>query len=179
MQLSAAESADAATGRLFWLKSTVIAAFCIGLSMSSALWIGPRSFPSTPFSSIPAIDGVVALGLYVALFVSAAVALAVREPRWPIVAFLAVVAVFCAADQTRLQPWVFQYSVLLAVIALHARNGADGERRTLNVIRLVIAFTYVYSGLQKINLNFFENEFPWIVQPITSQFPSADRKSVV
>lgn len=114
-----------------------------------------------------------ALGLYAALLVFAGVALMAREPRWPIAAFLAVVAVFCVADQTRWQPWVFQYSVLLAAIALHARNGADGERRTLNVIRLVIAFTYIYSGLQKINLNFFENEFPWIVQPITSQFPSA------
>ena len=164
---------EAAAGRLFWLKSTVIAASCIGLSMSSALWIGPRSFPSTPVSSmIPTIDGVVALGLYVALFVSAAVALAVREPRWPIAAFLAVVAVFCAADQTRLQPWVFQYSALLAAVALYTRTGADGERRALNVIRLIIAFTYVYSGLQKMNLNFVENEFPWIVQPITSQFPS-------
>ena len=164
---------EAAAGRLFWLKSTVIAASCIGLSMSSALWIGPRSFPSTPVSSmIPTIDGVVALGLYVALFVSAAVALAVREPRWPIAAFLAVVAVFCGTDQTRLQPWVFQYSALLAAVALYTRTGADGERRALNVIRLIIAFTYVYSGLQKMNLNFVENEFPWIVQPITSQFPS-------
>jgi uncharacterized membrane protein YphA (DoxX/SURF4 family) len=122
---------------------------------------------------IPTIDGVVALGLYVALFVSAAVALAVREPRWPIAAFLAVVAVFCGTDQTRLQPWVFQYSALLAAVALYTRTGADGERRALNVIRLIIAFTYIYSGLQKMNLNFVENEFPWIVQPIADLFPSA------
>jgi hypothetical protein len=165
----------ARAGRLFWLKSTVILAFCIGLSMSPALWIGPRSFPSTPVFSIPAVDAVVVLGLYVALFVSAAVALAVREPRWPIAAFLAVVAVFCGADQTRLQPWVFQYSAVLAVVALYTRTGADGERRALNVIRLIIAFTYIYSGLQKMNLNFVENEFPWIVQPIADLFPSAAR----
>jgi hypothetical protein len=172
LRLSAAESADAAAGRLFWLKSTVIAAFCIGLSMSSALWIGPRSFPSTPVFSTPAIDGTVALGLYAALFVFAGAALTMRQPRWPIAAFLAVVAVFCGADQTRWQPWVFQYSVMLAVMALHTRNGVDAERRTLNVIRLIIAFTYVYSGLQKINPNFVENDFPWIVQPITNRFPS-------
>ena len=163
---------DAAAGRLFWLKSTVIAAFCLALSMSSALWIGPRSFPSTPVFSTPAIDGTVALGLYAALFVFAGAALTMRQPRWPIAAFLAVVAVFCGADQTRWQPWVFQYSVMLAVMALHSRNGVDAERRTLNVIRLIIAFTYVYSGLQKINPNFVENDFPWIVQPITNRFPS-------
>jgi hypothetical protein len=158
---------------MFWLKTTVIVAFCIGLSMSPALWIGPRSFPLTPVSlMIPTIDGVVALGLYVALFVFAVVTLVVREPRWPIAAFLAVVAVFCGADQTRWQPWVFQYSVMLAAIALYAGNGADGEARALNAIRLIIAFTYVYSGLQKINPNFVENDFPWIAQPITNLFPS-------
>jgi hypothetical protein len=141
--------------------------------MSRALWIGPRSFPSTPVSSmIPAIDGGVAFGLYIALFVFAGVALIMREPRWPIAALLAVAAVFCGADQTRWQPWVFQYSALLAVVALYAGNGTDGERRALNVARLIIAFTYVYSGLQKLNLNFVENEFPWIVQPIANLLPS-------
>ena len=39
--------------------------------------------------------------------------------------------------------------------------------------RLIVACTYVYSGLQKMNLNFVENDFPWIVQPITSVIPSA------
>ena len=59
-----------------------------------------------------------ALGLYVALFVLAAVALVAPRPGWFIAAFLAIMAVFCLADQTRWQPWVFQYSFLLAAIAL-------------------------------------------------------------
>ncbi|MGZ3329130.1 MAG: hypothetical protein ACXU85_18410, partial [Xanthobacteraceae bacterium] len=44
--------------------------------------------------------------------------------------------------------------------------------RTLNILRLIVAFTYIYSGLQKINLNFMENDFPWLVQPITNLFPA-------
>src|ERR1700730_2141443 len=44
--------------RVLWLKAAVILAFCIGLLMSSRLWIGPRSYPLTPVSSVlPAIDG--------------------------------------------------------------------------------------------------------------------------
>ena len=59
-------------------------------------------------------------------------------------------------------------------MAAHSWNGADadGERRTLNILRLIVAFTYIYSGLQKINLNFMENDFPWLVQPITNLFPA-------
>jgi hypothetical protein len=162
--------------RAFWLKTTVILAFCVGLSMSPTLWIGPRSYPLAPvLSMFPVIDGVVAQGLYVALFLLAAIALVARKPNWFIVAFLAVMAAFCLADQTRWQPWVFQYGFLLAAMARFSWNGsdADGERRTLNMARLIVAGTYVFSGLQKINLNFMENDFPWIVQPITKALPSA------
>ena len=167
---------DVPASVLFWLKTGVILAFCIGLSISPALWIGPRSYPLAPVSSmLPAIDRAVTLGLYFALFVIAAIALVVSRPRWFIAGFLAVIAVFCLADQTRWQPWVFQYSCLLAAAALYSWNAADveGARRTLNIARLIVASTYVFSGLQKINPNFVENDFPWIVQPITSPFPSA------
>jgi hypothetical protein len=169
-----AELVDVAASRLFWLKATLVFAVCIGLTMSRPLWIGPRSYPPAPVSSLfPAVDGGVALGLYLALFVLAAVALAASRPGWFIAAFLAIMATFCLADQTRWQPWVFQYSFLLAAVALYAGNGADGERRALNIARLIVAFTYIFSGLQKANLNFVENDFPWIVQPLASLFPPA------
>ena len=176
LQSRRAVLADAPASRLFWLKTAVILAFCIGLSMSKALWIGPRSYPPAPVTSMfPVIDGVVARALYVALFLLAAIALVVPKPRWFIAAFLAVIAAFCLADQTRWQPWVFQYSFLLAAVALYPWNSADveDERRALNIARLIVASTYIFSGLQKINLNFVENDFPWIVQPITNIFPSA------
>jgi hypothetical protein len=165
-----------AVSRLFWLKTAVLLVFCVGLSMSSALWIGPRSYPLTPVSSmLPVIGDAVARALYVALFALAAIALVAPKSRWFITAFLAVMAAFCLMDQTRWQPWVFQYSFLLAAIALYSWDSADadGAKRTLNIARLIVASTYVYSGLQKTNLNFVENDFPWIVQPIANVFPSA------
>ena len=169
-----ADLLDVVVGRLFWLKTTVISAFCIGLSMSSPLWIGPRSYPPVPvWSFVPPIDRSVAVGLYLALFALAALALAARQWRWFIAVFLAIIAAFCLADQTRWQPWVFQYSFLLAAVALHGWNGADGEKGALNIARLIVAFTYIYSGLQKMNLNFVANDFPWIVQPIVNVLPSA------
>jgi hypothetical protein len=166
---------DASASRLFWLKTTVILAFCIGLSMSPRLWIGPRSYPPAPVSSMLPVIDVAAPGLYVALFALAAAALVVPKPRWVIAAFLAVIAAFCMTDQTRWQPWVFQYSFLLAAVALYSGNGADvdGDRRALNIARLIVASTYIFSGLQKINPNFMANDFPWIVQPIVKVLPSA------
>ena len=139
------------------------------LDRAAVLSAGPVS------SMFPVIDGAVALGLYVAFFLLAAIALVVPNPRWFIAALLAVIAAFYLTDQTRWQPWVFQYSFLLAAVALYSWNSADvdGERRSLNIARLIVASSYIFSGLQKMNLNFVENDFPWIVQPVTSVFPSA------
>jgi hypothetical protein len=161
-------------GRVFWLKTTVILAFCIGLSMSSHLWVGPRSYPATPVSTLlPSIDDVVAHGLFAAIFALSAAILISPKPQGLIAALLAIIAVFCLLDQTRWQPWVFQYNILLATLALFSWKGddVDGQKRTLNIARLVIASTYMLSGLQKLNLNFIDVDFPWVVGPITKVLP--------
>lgn len=157
--------------RLFQLRLTILVAFCIGLVMSPGLWIGPRSYPQVPvWSPLPPIDGAAA-ALYGALFVLAGLAVILPRARWPVAGFLVIMIVFCLTDQTRWQPWVFQYSVLLAVVGL-ASEGAANDLQMLNLARLVVVFTYVFSGLQKINLNFMENEFSWIISPITGLLPS-------
>ncbi|SEC64305.1 hypothetical protein SAMN05444161_1536 [Rhizobiales bacterium GAS191] len=143
--------------RVLWLKTTVIVAFCIGLLMSWHLWVGPRSYPKTPVSSLlPQLDAFVAHGLFAALFALAAAILMSSKPQTFIAAFLAIIVAFGLLDQARWQPWVFQYSFLLATLALFSWNSDDigGQKRVLNITRLIIASTYIFSGLQKLNLNF-------------------------
>ena len=165
-----------AASRIFWLKIATIVFFCIGLFMSARAWIGPRSYPEAPvFGALPAVDGPLAYGLFAALFGLAAASVISPKPQKWIAAFLAIVAFFCVVDQTRWQPWVFQYAFMLTTLALFSwdRDDVDGWRRVLNVLRLVVAGTYVFSGLQKLNWNFVEYEFPWIVQPIIDVIPRA------
>jgi hypothetical protein len=161
--------------RLFWFKTVLVLAFAIGLLLSSHLWIGPRSYPRAPVSDLlPEIDGLLADGLFAALLVLATLIVAAPKPQRFIAAFLIVIVAFCLADQTRWQPWIFLYSFLLGTLALFSWNSADiaGLNNTLNVARLIVACTYVFSGLQKLNLNFVENDFPWLIQPITNLLPS-------
>jgi predicted DCC family thiol-disulfide oxidoreductase YuxK len=161
--------------RLFWLKTALVLAFCIGLVMSSRLWIGPRSYPLAPVAdALPRIDGLLADGLFAALFILAVAILVAAKPQRFIAAFLTIIAALCLLDQTRWQPWIFLYSFLLATLALFSWDSADvaGRRSTLNIARLILACTYIFSGLQKVNSNFIESDFPWIVQPITNVLPS-------
>ena len=165
-----------AASRVFWLKAMIVSVFCVGLVMSSRLWIGPRTYPLSPVLSFPPssiypID----LFLYAALFVLGGAILVSPRPQKFIFSFLGIVIVFCLLDQTRWQPWVFQYGFLLAALALFSWDSDDigGRERTLNVARLIVATTYIFSGLQKLNLHFINVDFPWIVEPITNAFPAA------
>jgi hypothetical protein len=166
----------AAASRVFWLKTMITLVFCIGLIMSARLWIGPRTYPLVPaLDFLPSSSYPADLFLYAALFVLAGAILVSSRPQKFIFAFLGIVGVFCLLDQTRWQPWVYQNGFLLAALALFSWDSDDveGRERVLNIARLIVATTYVFSGLQKLNLNFINYDFPWIVEPITNAFPAA------
>jgi hypothetical protein len=165
-----------AVSRIFWLKSIVALVFCIGFAMSPHLWIGPRSYPLTPvFDLLPQAGHPADYVLFATLFALAAAILVSPRPQKFIVTFLAITIIFCLLDQTRWQPWVFQYGFLLATLALFSWDNEDvaGRNRALNIARLIMVGTYLFSGLQKVNLNFMESDFPWIASPITDVIPRA------
>jgi hypothetical protein len=161
--------------RLFWMKITVALTLPIGLLLSAPLWIGPRTYPrALVFDLLPAIPLFDRI-LLAALLGAAAMILVSPKPQKFIAIFLGAVGILCLEDQTRWQPWVYQYSFLLAALALFSWNGddADSRTRTLNIARLIVAGTYLFSGLQKINPNFMRSDFPWVMQPLTDVFPDA------
>jgi predicted DCC family thiol-disulfide oxidoreductase YuxK len=160
--------------RLYWLKMTLAIVVATGLVMSRHLWIGPRSYPLAPvLDMLPALDNRLAVAMYAGMFVLLLGTMLSARPQRFIGGLLAFIGTFCLFDQTRWQPWLFQYVFLLGALALYSWDATDkkGLARTLNIARLIIAATYVYSGLQKFNLNFADHDFPWIVQPITQIVP--------
>ena len=108
-----------AASLVFWLKAMIVLVFCVGLIMSSRLWIGPRTYPPAPaLSFLPSSIYPTDLLLYVALFVLAGAVLISARPQKFIFLFLGIVVVFCLLDQTRLQPWIYQFGFLFAAFNL-------------------------------------------------------------
>jgi hypothetical protein len=65
-------------------------------------------------------------------------------------------------DQIRLQPWVYQYFLLLVILAL----GADDEtNQTIGLTQIIIAGLYFWSGLQKLNFTFSHETLPKLLEP--------------
>ena len=149
--------------RMFWLKLVVVPAFCLGLIMSPRLWIGPRSYPLAPvFDRLPSASPIVDYSMSAGLLGVAVAILLAPRPRKLITAFLAILVALCLFDQTRWQPWVFFYGALLGVLASYSWEKEDlaGRDCALNIARLIVAGTYLFSGLQKVNPNFFRDDFP-------------------
>lgn len=66
-------------------------------------------------------------------------------------------------DITRFQPWVYMYClILLSVAFLQHRKG---EQNVLFMVRLILAATYFWSGIQKLNHAFTVEIFPWLMSP--------------
>jgi len=78
------------------------------------------------------------------------------RPRPYIFGFVAVLVFLALGDQTRWQPWVYLYLFLLLSLSCFSWKPDDlpGQQNALNLCRLIIAATYLYSGLQKLNSHF-------------------------
>ncbi len=128
-----------------------------------------RSFPRAPLliglpqKVTPPVEYFLSTLLSVALV---ALVLAKRPMKYLIVAIVALF-LLCFLDQTRLQPWVYQYLAVFIVIALdHQRRGEKLSVLTLSALQLIVASLYLWGGLQKLNYSFSHEVLPQLLGPM-------------
>lgn len=134
------------------------AALLAGMACSHGLWFSPdRTYPPIPlFPGTPALSlpmNALLLGL---LLASVAVAVLPKAPPWAAALPVGLLAVLIAFDQSRLQPWIVTYGVVLLLTAFAGRSDAG----VVMTLRFAIAIEYVWSGLQKANVNFIDRVWP-------------------
>ncbi len=149
--------------RLFLTRLVTAAGFFVAVLLSRHLWLTSRHYPLIPvLSGLPQIPypfDYVCLALMAALLVAIASA---PKPKLYLTVFLVLVIVLALLDQCRWQPWAYQYSLMLAALAVFYWKGgrSEDESAALNICRLIIASIYFYSGLQKLNSTFAEHVLP-------------------
>lgn len=76
-------------------------------------------------------------------------------------------------DQTRLQPWIYQYLLLLVILSLHdwksEKDEADANQ-ILCFVQIIIAGLYFWSGVQKLNFSFSAEIVPLLLAPVQNIF---------
>jgi hypothetical protein len=157
-----------------FLKCTLAAAMLCGLMLSPRLWLSARSYPLVPvwdgLPTVPAPWDWLVLGVLVAALGAVVVA---PRPRLAMLVFVILAGVWSLWDQTRWQPWFYQYLVMFAVLALGpAPEDPERGQGSLNACRLIVAGMYVWSGLQKVNVLFAADIFPWLMEPVLKHLPA-------
>ena len=81
------------------------------------------------------------------------------------VAFLLLLCVMILEDISRLQPWVFIQTAILWTVCIPP-SSKKGSRKTMTAVVIILAGTYFWSGLQKLNIAFLTEIAPWFLEGI-------------
>ena len=137
------------TSQLF-IQSTAIF-FFIGKIISLKLWLATRIFPIVPaldfLSIVPTQIHLVLLSSSLLLMIAC-----ILKPNnnYFLGGLLLIEIASCTLDQNRWQPWVYQYIFMFYVLCANRKN----EKRTLQLLLIILSSTYFYTGFQKINSHF-------------------------
>lgn len=162
--------------RLRQLQILIVLALAGGVFLSPVLWFGGgRTFPRAPiffaFSIVPIqIDS----GLSILVLCALGLSIFPNKRRRYLALAISFIGVLVFLDQTRLQPWVFQYAVMLSFLAVPAYFSTELDRLSiLRAQQLVIVSLYFWSGAQKINWSFVHEVIPSLLQSAKVPFQQA------
>ena len=157
-----------------WLERGTVAGLVAGLLLSAKLWVSTREYPLVPLLDfVPPLPYPLDYLLF-GLFGVVLVGFLIFRGRLAgaiVMVALALAVLLVVQDQGRLQPWFYQYLFMLAAAGL-SNLGHLSTEGALNACRLIVAFTYFWSGLQKAHVSFAENVYPWLIAPLVSHLPS-------
>lgn len=163
------------------VKAVTALALLASMIVAAPLWTTGRDFPLVPVPAFwpnlpPPFDTFALFALIGLLVVSVA-----RVPARPFLIAFLILAVFVAlGDANRWQPWFYQDVLLLAALAtVRSATSDDDTGRSLDACRVVIAFTYVWSGLHKFNFGFQHSSFAFVFQPVLDNLEPGFRETVL
>src|SRR5262245_61759797 len=139
---------DSVDTRALLLKMAICFGCIASLLLSPKLWFTSRTYPLVPvFEKLPALSGSLDYVVFAILLLLLALIAFSSRPLKFIVAFLILAVYLCLTDQSRLQPWLYQYSVLLTAHAVYSRpRSSTNQTKLLNTASLLIALVYFWSG---------------------------------
>lgn len=154
--------------RLQLIKYTVLIGMLVSVLLSLNLWGGFRYFPKTAFfdnyTGIPAPYDYLNLAILILLIIIAFLS----SKKGPTMLLILFSLYLCADDQNRLQPWFYDYNLILLVL-LFFKQRVDEPNNYTSVfisIQVLVALIYIFSGLQKINDHFVTDTFSWMISSL-------------
>ena len=144
--------------------------FIIEILLCWKLWFPiDREFPMmSAFSWLDFSIGIPGDGiLSLAILISLLFILIDKYKSLAIVIMVSCLLVTILEDITRFQPWVYMQGALLILLSF---NKKGRENAILSGALLIVALIYMWSGIQKLNLGFLRDTFPWLLSTFEFNF---------
>lgn len=153
------------TQRLQLIKLTVLIGLFISIILSHNLWAGQRYFPKATlihdYFGVAAPYDYIQLAVLIILIIFSFS----TQKKFPTLLLVLFSVYLCFDDQNRLQPWFYNY-ILILFIHLFYKHRVDEPNNYTTVfisLQLLLALIYIFSGIQKMNPEFVPNTFVWLV----------------
>src|SRR5687767_8641923 len=161
--------------RLRTARILLCIAFVCGILISWKLWTTDHFFPITPvirsLEKIPNWSSVFLICLVIALLVFTAF----YHREKPIRLLFVLLIIVALIDQNRWQPWFYQYTLMVFILLFYdsKRPNEKNADAILNNFRLIICGIYFWSGMQKLNSDYFNDTAYWLMEPLEKYFPAS------
>lgn len=154
-----------------WLCFITSTGLLAGLFMSAFAWSTARSYPLVPLIPNFSLPDAFHTNLFLVLIVSVAGSLFFHTYRRFLIPIgLLALGVLLLLDITRVQPWVLHYGAILLLCSAFIPTSTNRNTFILDTARIIVGGIYFWSGLQKLNLRFFAEIFPWLTEPLWLPF---------
>ncbi len=148
------------------LEVVISISLLAALLLSPKLWLSSRSYPLTPVVSfLKPISFPFDYATFGMMLVLLTAIVFIAKPTKSMLGFVFLAFLYALFDQSRWQPWFYQYVFMLAAL--------NWPRSGLQTCRLIVVSVYFWSGIQKINSVFIHDVFPWMLGPLTRVIPAA------
>ncbi len=140
--------------------------------MSPKLWLSARFFPLSPVTDkLHVVFSPLDYFLFISLLLLLVLIAIAKRPFIYLAIFLLLAVFLSLQDQTRWQPWFYQYVFMLGAFFVYYWKAADERKEVLlNTCRMITASTYFWSGLQKLNISFIDRVLPSLINPYLNHF---------
>ena len=159
--------------RLLLLKIVTVTGLLSSFLLCIPLWTHVRIFPRAPVFEGLTVSPILETLLFIMLLCTLTAVLFNLKLQRGVFLSIFIVVLLGVLDQMRFQPWVYFYFAFLLLIGLSMGKWSTKAKQEeiLNTARLMIGSIYFFSGLQKLNPAFFNEIYPWMVEPIITLFP--------
>lgn len=156
--------------RMGFIRIILTMSLLISVLTSYNLWCGERTFPLTPIWPEFYLNRSGEWLLLIMYCLSLLASLLLRRERLSLFVSILIAFVFVVTDINRLQPWFYFYNAMLLIFVFYNGRVDDPNKFTsyFIILQLIFASVYFFCGLNRIGVNFVEQEFTTTIAPLRS-----------